>query len=182
MTLLTPAGLVLTPAMLQIEHGIALLDTLVAGFDRCTLLVNELSVCRWQVNHSGLHLTQALRVEQYLLDASMCDILAAGIDILVLGRNLDTALPTAGAKVVMSTWVVEGTTVNGQVIVVEALVHRTFCLTDPGTVEETAQLGAALSTQTEADSDSLGIGSLDTEAYITLRIHLRIVLSGLVHH
>ena len=64
----------------------------------------------------------------------MRNILAISIEVLISGRNLDTALPTAAAEVVMRTGVVEYATVDSQVIVVETRIHRTFGSTSPHTV------------------------------------------------
>ena len=110
----------------------------------------------------------------------MRNVLAISIEVLVGSGNLNTALPTAGAEVVMRTRVVDHTTVDGQVIIVEARSHRAFCRTSPYTVLVLAQHRTATSTQTEADNNRLGIGSLYAEAGITLGVNHRIFLSRLV--
>ena len=52
-SLLAPASLVLAPSVLQVEHRESLLLCL-------GTLANQLSVCRWQINHCGLHLAKTL--------------------------------------------------------------------------------------------------------------------------
>ena len=65
-------------------------------------------------------------------------------------------------------------------IVVETRIHRTFGGTSPHTVLVLVEHCAAATTQTEAYDDRLGIRSLNAEASITLTIHHRIFLTGLV--
>ena len=54
-----------------------------------------------------------------------------GIEVLVLGGNLDTALPTGRTVVITSARVIECTTVDSEVIVVETFVHRSGCGAHP---------------------------------------------------
>ena len=161
--------------MLQIEDRIALL------FELAILTLDEFAIAIRQIDIGGLHLASALRPESNLLDISMRNVFAISIEILVGGRNLDTTLPTAAAKVVMCAGVVEYAAIDGQVIVVETRIHRTFCGSYPYTVLVLAQYRTATAAQTETDNDRLGIGSLYTEAGIALTVDHRILLSRLVH-
>ena len=81
----------------------------------------------------------------------------------------------------MGTGIVDGSTVDGEVVVVEARIHRTVGSTCPDTVLVLTEHGAATTAQTQADDDRLGIGSLDAEASIAFRVDLRILLTRLVH-
>ena len=83
----------------------------------------------------------------------MLHIHAASIEVLIGSGNLYTTLPTAAAEEVTSTWVVDSCTVDGQVIVVEARIHRTFGSTCPHTVLVLLQYGAAASTESKADDN-----------------------------
>ena len=59
MALLAPARLVLTPSVLQVEHGEALLR-------RLGSLALQFAVSRWQIDHGALHSTRTGRWEQHL--------------------------------------------------------------------------------------------------------------------
>ena len=126
--------------MLQIEHGVALLLTLY-----------HLAIAVRQVNGCLLHLAQALGVEEHLLHVAMRDVGALCIEVLIGSGNLDTALPAAAAEVVVGARIIEHATVDGEVIVVEAWIHRALCGAYPYAVLILAEYGTATSAQTEAD-------------------------------
>ena len=111
----------------------------------------------------------------------MLDFRTILIEVLVGSRNLDAALPTARAEVIVRARVVERATVDGQVIIVEARVHRSLGCSNPNAVLVLAEHRAATASKTKADDDRLGIGSYHTEACIPLTVHLRILLSRLIH-
>ena len=111
----------------------------------------------------------------------MVDILAISVEVLILGRNLDTTLPTARTEVVVCTRIVKHATIDSQVIVVETRIHWALGSTSPNTILILAQYGTATATKTQAYNYRLSIGSLNTEAGVTLRVNHRILLSGLVH-
>ena len=104
--------------MLQIKDWIFLLVLSVCrrSVDKCTTL----SVCTW-------------RVEQNLMNIAMRNVLKS-VEVLVVGRDFDTALPTYRTVVVLSTWIVECTAIDSQVVVVETFVHRTIGCTFPNTI------------------------------------------------
>ena len=170
LTLYRPAGFVLTPTVLQVQYWIALLLTLY-----------HLAVTVRQINIGSLHLTSALAPEGYLLDVTMVDILAISVEVLILGRNLDTTLPTARTEVVVCTRIVKHATIDSQVIVVETRIHWALGSTSPNTILILAQYGTATATKTQAYNYRLSIGSLNTETGITLRVNHRILLTRLVH-
>ena len=109
MALCHPGGLVLAPAMLQVEHGILGFLVLVVG-RRC-------------VDESTTALLGAFAPEEHLRHLSVRHILH-GVEILVVGGNLDAALPAGGTVEVAGAGVVKRAAVDGQVVIVEALVHR----------------------------------------------------------
>ena len=81
----------------------------------------------------------------------------------------------------MCTRIVERTSVNSQMIVVETRIHRALSCSYPYTVLILAQHRTATTAKAQADDDRLSIWSYHTEAGITLAIHLRILLSWLIH-
>ena len=111
----------------------------------------------------------------------MRNVLAISIEVLIGSRNFDTALPTARTEIIMCARIVEYATVNSQVIIVEAWIHRTFSSTYPHTIFILAQYRTSTTTQTEADDNRLGIRSYHAETGIALAVNLRIFLSRLIH-
>ena len=81
----------------------------------------------------------------------------------------------------MCAGVVEDATVDGEVIVVETRIHRTLCRSYPYTILILAQYSTATTTKTQTYNHGLSIGSLYAEAGKTFAVHLRILLSRLVH-
>ena len=75
------------------------------------------------------------------------------VEVLVVGRDLDSALPAAGAEEEAGARVVHHAAVNGKVIVVEALVHRTCGGAPPVAVVSLVENGSSLSAESEADDD-----------------------------
>ena len=161
--------------MLQIQNGIACL------LELAVLALHELAVTVGQIDIGSLHLASALRPEVHLLDVAVRNVLAPGVEVLIGGGNLDTALPAAGAEVVVGARIVEHTAVDGQVVVVEARIHRTLSGASPHAVLILAEHGATTTAEAEADNDRLGIRSHHAEAGEALAVHLRILLSRLVH-
>ena len=83
----------------------------------------------------------------------MRDVSAQGIEFLIGSGNLDAALPTGGAEVVVGAGVVDGGAVDGEVVVVETFVHRAFGGASPDTVLVLVEHGATTAAQTQADDD-----------------------------
>ena len=110
-------------------------------------------VGRRQIDIGNLYQTCALRGEQHLNHLTMLHIDTVSIEILVGSRYLDTTLPTAAAKEVACTGIVNGSAIDSHMIVVETGIHRTFCCTLPNTVTILLQNGAATATKTKADDD-----------------------------
>ena len=88
MSLTAPAGLVLTPSVLQIEHRETLLLCL-------GTLANKLAIGWWQIDHSSLHLALAGRIVENLLNCAMRYIGTEGVEVLIGSWYLDATLPTA---------------------------------------------------------------------------------------
>ena len=65
-------------------------------------------------------------------------------------------------------------------VIVEALVHRAGGRAGPETVSVLLKDGATLAAETEADDHGSGLGGLDAEAGIALRIDHRVLLTVLV--
>src|SRR5207344_2604773 len=63
------------------------------------------------------------RSKQYLLNLAMGDVLD-GIEVRVLRRNFDAAFPARRTVKVQGSRIVEGAAIDGQVIIMEALVKR----------------------------------------------------------
>ena len=99
----------------------------------------------------------------------MRNVSAQGIEVLINGGNLDATLPTARAEEVMSARIVNHTTVDGQMIIVEARIHRTFCRSYPYTILVLAQHGTATATKTQADDNRLGLTITDLASGATTR-------------
>ena len=95
--------------MLQIEHG---------EFLRGVLIV----LCR-QIDISVAHLLRYVRPVVDLVDRALRNILHR-VELLVGGRNINAATPTARTIVVQAAWIGHRRTVDVQLIVVEALVLR----------------------------------------------------------
>ena len=112
----------------------------------------------------------------------MGNIHAALIEVLIGSGNLDTTLPATGTEIVVRAGIVHHRSVDGQVVVMETGIHRTFRRTRPHTILVLAQHRTATASQSQTDNHRLGVGSHDAEAGIALAVHLRILLSGLVHH
>ena len=164
MALVPPGILVLTPAVLQVQHRVLLL---------------VLVILRRGVHPRDAVLVRALGPEEDLLHLAVRHVLH-GVEVGVVGRDLDTALPAGGAVVVVGAGIVEHATVDGQVIVVEALVHRTGGRAHPGAVLRLVQDGSAGTAEAEAHDDGLGARGVDLEAGEALGVHHRILLAGLV--
>ena len=171
-SLVHPCCLVLSPSVLQVEHRELLLSVV------CWRKIDKGS---WSALANPMRIVgrSVLRREVHLNHLSVRHVLI-GKEILVGTWYLNAALPTDGAVVVLCSWVVHHTTVDGQMIVVEAWIHRTFSGACPYSVLTLVQHGAACSAQSEAHYHRLGIGSHHTEAGITLRVHHRVLLSWLV--
>ena len=162
--LVPPGVLVLTPAVLQVQHRVLLL---------------VLVILRRGVHPRDAVLVRAVGPEEHLLHLAVRHVLH-GVEVGVVGRDLDTALPAGGAVVVVRAGIVEHAAVDGQVIVVEALVHGTGGRAHPGAVFRLVQDGSAGTAEAEAHDDGLGLGGVDLEAGEALGVHHRILLARLV--
>ena len=172
-TLTEPTGLILTPAMLQVKYGEAFLSSL-------GTTTNHFSI-RWRrIYPCSLHLTCTLRWEQNLLYIAMLDFRTILVEILIRSRYLNTTLPTARAEVIVCTRVIECTTVNSQVIIVEAWIHWTLSGSNPNTILIFTQHRTATSAKTKADNNRLCFWSYNTKAGITLAVYLWELLTGLI--
>ena len=109
MALLCPSVLILTHTVLQIQDG-----ELLGGIGE---------VLMRQIDVAATHLLGVGRPVEHLADRALRHILHLP-EILVVGRNLDTAAPTAGTIVVEAVRVGHIGTVNVQLIIVETLVLR----------------------------------------------------------
>ena len=138
--------------MLEIEDGIALVVP----------AIGRRGVDEGLLEHIG-----ALGPEEDLLDVSVRDV-ALLIECAVVCRDLDTALLTGGAVEVLSAGVIEGTAVDEDVIIVEALVHRTGSGAPPCSILTLGKYGAALAAKAEAYANRLCVRSFDAEAGIAL--------------
>ena len=138
MTLTAPGSLILAPTMLQIKHGIprGLLG----------LLAHLLAIERRCIDHGATYGLGALAPEQYLLDAAMRNVLQ-GIEVAVVGRNLDARLPANRSIVVAGTGIVERAAVDSKMIVMESFVHRGFGGADPYAILVLVEHGAATAAQ-----------------------------------
>ena len=106
-------------------------------------------------------------MEEYLLHIAVRHILQR-IEVAVVGRNLNTALPTGGAIEILCARVVHHATVDGEVVIMETFVHRAVGSAYPHPFAVLMQHGATGSTQSEAHNHRLGIRSLHAEACIAL--------------
>ena len=152
MSLVAPCCLVLSPSVLQVEHGILLL---------------VLAIGRWCINKGAAHLLRALTPEQYLLHIAVGHVFHR-VEVLVVGRNLDTTLPARRTVIVQRTRVVDDAAIDGQVVVVEALVQRTFGLACERAVVGFLEFRTSTTAQSEADGNLIGMGNIDTEAGVAL--------------
>ena len=109
LTLSAPPRFILTHAMLQIEHW---------EFLRGILII----LCG-QIDVSVTHLLRHFRPVVNLIDRALRHVLHR-IELLIGCGDINTASPTAGTIVVQTTWIGHRSTVNVQLIVVEALVLR----------------------------------------------------------
>ena len=164
-----PACLVLTPAVLQVQHRVALLSAL-----------HQLAIACGQIYRSLLHLVQTLGIEPYLCQRSMRDIRAQGIEVLVGRWYLYATLPTASTKEIMCAGVVKHAAVNGNMVIVKARIHRSVCRSYPHAILILAQHGTTAATQSKTHDYRLGIWRHHTEARVALRVNHRILLSRLV--
>ena len=165
MTLVRPGGFVLAPAMLEIEHRITLARIPVVtgrGVDEGPPLAGR-----------------AGRGKQDLLDAAMGHVLQR-VEIGVMRRDFDPALPTGGAVEVQRPRIVERPAIDGEMIIVKPLIERPFGSAHPRPVRRLRQDRTAAPAQPQADLHHFGVGRDDAETGIALRIDLRIGLSRLV--
>jgi hypothetical protein len=109
MTLTWPAGLIFTPAVLEVQHWIA--------FGRVLVII------RGRVNKTPLYAIGTLGVKKSLAYSSMRDILDS-IEILILGWTFDTAAPTAGAIEEQTTGIRNCCPVNPNLIIVKTFILR----------------------------------------------------------
>ena len=130
MPLPPPCCLILTPSVLEIEHGV-------------TLVVFAI---RWRCIDKGslLHLS-AGRVEDHLLDIAVRHILQCK-EVCVRSWYLNTALPTTGAIEVVGAGIVDHRTINDHVVIMEPFVHWAGCRTSPHSFCVFGQFGAATAT------------------------------------
>ena len=90
------------------------------------------------------------------------------IEILIVCRDLDSALPTARAEEETGTRIVNNATVDGKMIVVESFVHRTCGRSPPVSIVTLAEYGTALSAKTEANDYGSSLRGIDAETCISL--------------
>ena len=109
LTLDTPARLVLTHTMLQIEYG--------------EFLVGVGIIFCGQIDVAMTHLPGDGRIVIDLVDRALRHVFH-GVEVLVGSRHVDTTAPTAGTVVILATRIGYGSTVDVELIVVETLVLR----------------------------------------------------------
>ena len=108
-TLLCPAVLILTHTVLQIQNG-----EFLGGIGEILMR---------QIDMAATHLLGIGRPIEYLADRALRHILHLP-EILVVGRNFDTTSPTAGTIVVQTVRIGHVSTVDIELIVVEAFILR----------------------------------------------------------
>jgi len=161
--LVAPGGFILAPAVLQVEHRIAL--------GRVLVVVGR------RVDKRAARGPGALRGEENLLHSAVGHVLE-GVEILVMGGDFDAAFPTRGAVEVQGAGVVECSPIDREMIVVKALVQRSCRGAHPGAVLGLGQGGAPASAQ--AHADALGLGRDDAESGVALGVDLRVLLARLI--
>ena len=148
-TLLSPAVLVLTHTMLQIEYR-----EFLGGIGE---------ILGGQIYMATTHLLRVGRPVEDLTHRALRHVLHLP-EIHVVGRNLNTASPTAGAIVVQTIRIGHVGTVDVQLIVVEALVLRLGC-TSPYAVLVFLHL---IDLTGDVESYECGLRSRDLCTYHTL--------------
>ena len=146
--------------MLQIEHRELLLAVVCGGqIDKCagTALAYPMGIVGRSV----------LRGEVDLHYLSVGNILVSK-EVLVGCGDFDTTLPTYRTIVVLGSWVVDNTAIDGQVIIVETWIHRAIGSTCPHAILILVEHSAARATKTQTHNDRLGIGSHNAETGISL--------------
>ena len=137
-------------------------------------------VLRRSVDEGSAEYSGAWRIEENLGHLAVRHILYS-VEICIVGWNLDSALPTGRAVIVISSRIIEDSTVNSKMIVVETLVHRTCSSSGPYSVFAFDEIGTStLAAESEADIDSLCIRCDDAETCIALGVDHRILLSRLI--
>src|SRR3712207_4371139 len=99
------------------------------------------------------------------------------IEVAVVGRNLYTTLPSCRTKVVVCARIIEHAAINGQMIVVESLVHRAFGGTFPKSIGRLVQHSTATASESETNDDRFGIWCTHSESGVPLRVDHRIWLA-----
>ncbi len=158
--LATPPGLVLARAVLQVEDRITIAGVLV--------------VLGRRVDEAAARGASALREVQGLAELAVRDVLD-GVEILILGRDLDAAAPAAGAEEELAAGVGHLGAVNVDPVVMEALVQGA-CGADPGAVFAFRQSDAAPFGHLQV----LGLRRDDAETRAAFRIDLGVLLAQLV--
>ena len=101
-------------------------------------------------------------------------------EVLIVTRNLYTALPPYRAIVVFRSGIVHHTAVYGQVVVMESGIHGAVGSACPYAILVLVEHRTASTAKTEAYNNRLGIRSYDAESGIALGVDHRVLLSGLV--
>jgi hypothetical protein len=161
--LVTPGSFILTPAVLQVQHRIAL---------HLILVVIGRGVDKRPAGGVG-----ALGGEENLLRSAMRNVLE-GVEVLILSGNFDAAFPTSRTVKVQGAGIVECPTIDCEMVVVEAFIQRSCCGARPGAILAFREGSAPASAQ--AHTDALGLGSHNAKSGIALGVDLRILLAGLV--
>lgn len=101
-----------------------------------------LTVAGWQIYLRRMETLGALTPE---IDKAYFSVgyLLQGIEIFVGGGYLYAAFPSAGTEIVVGGGVVESTTVDGVMIIMEASVHGAVSLPEPHAVLAFVEHGAA---------------------------------------
>src|SRR6185312_17219805 len=158
--LAAPSGLVLASPVLQIQHWIALTGVLVV-----------IGGC---VDVAAAGGPGALGEIQGLAQLPVWDVLD-GVEVRVLGGDLNSAAPSVGAEEELAARVRDVGTVDVDPVVVEALVQRAGSA-NPGAVLALRQCDPT----PLGDPYALRIRRDDAESSAALGVYLRILLAGLI--
>ena len=154
--LVAPGGFILAPAVLQVQHRIAL---------GLVLVVVGRRVDKGTAGGVG-----ALRGEENLLHSAVGNVLE-GVEVLVVGGDFDAAFPASRTVEVQGAGIVECSPINREMVVVEAFIQRPLPWCQPRRRLRPLERRSLTSAQTHADA--LGLGRDDAKSSVALGVDLR---------
>ena len=122
--LVAPGGFILAPAVLQVQHRIALGLVLV--------------VVGRRVDKGAARGVGALGGEENLLHFAVGNVLE-GVEVLIMSRNFDAAFPTSRTVEVQGAGIVEYSPINREMVVVEAFIQRSCRGAHPGAIRSSCE-------------------------------------------